>query len=155
MSCAAAKTGYEEYGRQMTLGSNMDYGEASSDDLSSDWEDAEPEPEHTPTKVSRSEGVTVACDSLRTRWSSSDERVHSEISNETERYWRVRTSSYTYVSGSGRNHGRRYLIVLYPTPVGFRFFKRFLINKQYLGYLECFQICGFLQKFVKRQMADN
>ena len=53
MSLAAAKTGYEEYGRQLTVHS-MDYGEASSDDLSSDWEDAEPEPEpeQTPTKVS-------------------------------------------------------------------------------------------------------
>ena len=49
-----ARTGYEDYGRQLRIGSTMDYGEASSDDLSSDWEDAEPQPEQTPTKVSQS-----------------------------------------------------------------------------------------------------
>ena len=53
MSRGAERGGYEDYGRQLSVASTMDYGEASSDDLSSDWEDAEPEPpEQTPTKVS-------------------------------------------------------------------------------------------------------
>lgn len=45
--------GYEDYGRQLSLRSDMEYGEASSDDLSSEWE-ADNEPENdTPRKVSR------------------------------------------------------------------------------------------------------
>ncbi|XP_037083521.1 inositol-trisphosphate 3-kinase B-like [Pollicipes pollicipes] len=49
---ADSVAGYADYGRHMSVHSSMEYGEASSDDLSSEWE-ADVEVEETPRKSSQ------------------------------------------------------------------------------------------------------